>query len=412
LLSLSLDERRLAPDDGRVDEPADLEKADARVPVPEHHRVAQHQVEQRARRRLAAEVLAPDRLERRGGEPLDVVLPVGRVRPDRARLGERNVVDDRPFQERALAVEELLEDRRLRVRIGAEPCEEVAAAGLQVGREEAAPERAELEDELVVELVEALRVALVILDGAGVQADDVEQRLVRVAGAADVRDARGHPAPVAVHAGEQRVQALEVGRAAFAPALRERAIARERHRREDAVGLVADPNAGQGPAAGDVAGEEGARRRQVVLEEGRQHLLELVAERRRPERDVHRPRLALVAAGRVRDDLEQRVVDPERLGEPLAVAALERVVVLGVGVLALEDDVVRGVRVVGPRVCGALGAGVVRRASLRDEAEAVGARVVVRDERREEVAALRLVRRDPHAEDEQAVEPGCGLRRG
>ena len=130
-----------------------------------------------------------------------------------------------------------------------------------------------------------------------------------------------------------------------------------------------------------------------------------------PQRDVHGARLALVRARRVRKPLEQRVVDAERFGEPLAVAALELVVGLRVRLVALEDDVVGGVGIVDPRVRRAARLRIVRRAPLRHQAEPVLARVVVCDQRLERrFSPSSSSDENRSAEDQQAVEAGARLR--
>jgi hypothetical protein len=390
---LDMDERRLPSDDRRLDQFAALEEADAGVPVAQHHRVAQQEVEQRDGFGVPPEVLTPDDLERRGGEPGDVVLAVGRVGPDRLRLGERRVVDDRSREQRAVAVEELFENRRVRVGIGAEPGQQLLPALPQPLRDHPSPELPELEDERVVELVEALGIPLVVLDCAGMEADHVEERPVGVGRVADVRDARGQLAPVGVQPREHRVQPLqELGSEAL---LSGRAITGERSGEQHAVRLVADAHGRQRPAPRDVARKELPGRADVRRrEERRQHLLQLVADGRGPQCDIQCACLALVTGRRVRNLLEQRVLDSERLGEPLAVAALDRIVGLDVGVFALEDDVVGGVGIVDPRVGRSAVLGVVGRAPLRDETESVRARVVMGDQRLELVLRLLLVGRE------------------
>ena len=63
----------------------------------------------------------------------------------------------------------------------------------------------------------------------------------------------------------------------------------------------------------------------VVAEDRREQLVHPVAERCRPQRALHRARPHLVVAVGAVHLVKDARVDAERLGEPLAVALLERV---------------------------------------------------------------------------------------
>jgi hypothetical protein len=133
-------------------------------------------------------------------------------------------------------------------------------------------------------------------------------------------------------------------------------------------------------------------------------LREGVSEGRVPERDVHRPHFALVGGVRVRHPAYQRGREIERLREPLAIAAFERIARLDVRLLAEEHAIERDVGIVDPRVRCRTGLGVVRRAALRYEPDAELARELMFDERRELVRTFAGVRREPQADDDQPIE--------
>ena len=100
----------------------------------------------------------------------------------------------------------------------------------------------------------------------------------------------------------------------------------ERGGRHDPVRLGADPHRRNRPAPADVAREERAHRElRALVEQRLQQRPRHVAERRRPERRLHRPGLELVAALGARHLQEGARVDAEPLGEPLPVALEEPV---------------------------------------------------------------------------------------
>lgn len=293
-----------------------LVQAVARVRVPEHDRVAEEQIEDRGRRDVPGEALLGEDGVERGGrrlhEPVDVVAPVVRVGADRIGLGERTVVDHVRKQPR-VPQEDVPQDvgpGRARV---AEPRQQLAARGLQTSRQHGLPERWPRAPQIgdVVELPQALGIAEVVLDRGGMEADDVEQHPMRVTGLADVYRLAAHPRPVVLDQaqdGEQTGQ--ETTRAVrFAPA--EPADPREGRGRKHAVRLGADADRRHRAAAADEPGEERPRVGDGrVVEDGREQLVQPVAERGRPERPLHRPRLKLVSAPAAVDGREQHRVDP------------------------------------------------------------------------------------------------------
>ncbi len=134
------------------------------------------------------------------GEPGQVVAPVGGVRPDAGGLRQRAVVDERR-QQRLLEVDEQ-PAQQVRVAAGAgvraEPVEQRAYRARQAELVHRGQHgRAEPAEVLPVEQVlDALRVPLVVLGRRRVQREQVQQLLVRVVGAvAEVWHLRGDGLP-------------------------------------------------------------------------------------------------------------------------------------------------------------------------------------------------------------------------
>ena len=116
---------------------------------------------------------------------------------------------------------------------------------------------------MIEQLSQALGVTRMELDRRGVQTDDVEQRLVRIASPADVRDFRSEDVPVRLDRpkdGKQPAEVVEAARFAQLEASVEPRDARERGRRQDPVRLGADPNGGNRASPADETLEELLRR--------------------------------------------------------------------------------------------------------------------------------------------------------
>ncbi len=239
-------------------------------------------------------------------------------------------------------------------------------------------------------------------------------------GLADVRDLSGQLAPLLVGGADQPVHRVEepelVGDARVDAVVGEQLAAdpshpRERRDRQDAVRLATDADGRDRTPADDVPVEPGAGADdRVVVEHRLHHLVEQVAERRRPQRLVHGARLGLVGAVVIGRRLEQVGVDPEMLGQPatvLAVAPLVRVV----GRVLAEEVLVAEVGVVAPRVARHVVLDVVGRCSLGEHAEALAAALVVGDQAFEVGRSCLWIGRDPHAEHEQPVEAAPCLDR-
>ena len=107
-------------------------------------------------------------------------------------VGEEIVVEQ--IGERGAAVAELFKQRdrqclKIQVRERGDPCRAKSKA-----------------IEHVEELREAFRISRVVLDGRGIQADDVEQGLMRIAGLADRGGALAHVCPVGIELAQQVVE--------------------------------------------------------------------------------------------------------------------------------------------------------------------------------------------------------------
>jgi hypothetical protein len=141
-----------------------------------------------------------------------------------------------------------------------------------------------------------------------------------------------------------------------------------------------------------------------------EHLLQVVAERRRPERLVHRTRFADVFAIGVLQMRERVVIDAERLRQPLRIAALcevvdwreERIADFNGGALR---------RIGGAAKSGTAVSGVVGRRALRDQTGAIRRVVVVVDQVFDERAGPLRVGGETQAKHEQPIEPRRHLLR-
>ena len=135
--------------------------------------------------------------------------------------------------------------------------------------------------------------------------------------------------PVLAGGGEHRGQPLEEGARTTGGRSARRAARIERiprfpmrqgHRGEDPVGLPPDRGARKEASPGDEVRVEPARRIDRIRAEQRmQYRFHRIAERRRPQQPVHRPGFREVPAARVGTCLRRIRVEPERIGEPLAV---------------------------------------------------------------------------------------------
>src|SRR6266542_1535643 len=212
----------------------------------------------------------------------------------------------------------------------------------------------------------------------------------------------------------QTLQIVAAGRdAKVATLIADCAVAREGHGGKDPVWLLSDANRRYWSSSRYVTRKEQTRHRDVgAREHRRQHLFQRVTERRLPKRRVHRPSLTLIRPGGIRHALHQRVIDPQSFRKPLPVPSEERIVGFRIRFLALEDDVVARIRIVHPGVPCSAKLRVVGRAALRYQAEAVLARVMMRNQSFELLFPVVLVRGKANAENHEPVEAGGRLRRG
>ncbi|MBL8620229.1 MAG: hypothetical protein JNK64_02970 [Myxococcales bacterium] len=174
---------------------------------------------------------------------------------------------------------------------------------------------------------------------------------------------------------------------------------RDRGRREDAIGHATDAHERQRTAPAHVIAEVRAhvgdlRRRQVR----RDHLLEVVAERAWPQRDVHRRRAGLLETVGTRDVRERQRLGhrAERRRQGAAVGAWK-----ARAAAALDREATR--RVVRWRVSGRRARGVVGRRPLRNQRDAP--REAMRGEQLGELrGGDRLARLRADAEHHDAIE--------
>ncbi len=189
------------------------------------------------------------------------------------------------------------------------------------------------------------------------------------------------------------------------------ADARERRGRQDAVGLPADADRRNGAAAADVLCEIGAGAGDDLVAEHRRHqLVHPVADGRRPQRPLHRPRAHLVLAIGGMHGGEQRGIDAKRLGEPLPVALEHGVAGRGEQrrIVAVVEALVG---IVAPGEAGAGVAAVVGRRALRNESEPAAPGGVMAQQLLQRRLAIALPAAELQPEDEQPVEPGSRLLR-
>ena len=164
------------------------------------------------------------------------------------------------------AVEDLFEDRQVRRPPIAEVCCEVACRGALRGHDEGLDEATEaLHVQPVEQRPQTLCVALRPLDRAGVEADDIEQDLMRVARLADEGDGGELIVPVALHRQDELVKPAQVTEPVIAldgectneiVARSQPVHARKGGGRQDAVGLRANADGGNGARRDDKAAEE------------------------------------------------------------------------------------------------------------------------------------------------------------
>jgi hypothetical protein len=416
-VGVDVHERRLAAQRGRVVErPGRDEQADRGLPEAELQRVPEQQVEQRLGPLAAVEpLLGLDRADAVGrgvGQPPHVVAPTG-VRTDGRSLRQRYVVHERPIERPLPGVVDLREEVGHVLALVAEPAEQVDRLLRREPRDQLLDKLEAEERELVRLVLEAVGGEREVLHGRGVQADDVEQLLVWVGAAApDPADLRDQRCPVGLdltdQSGDGGREPQRVG-----DLLAEPAQPAEGDGGLDAVGLVGDPQRRQRPAAAHLAGEELPGRGNVGVGEDRlEEGVHQVADRRRPQRDLHRPRLHAVRATGAGDPGGERVADRQRVGQPLPVATPGGVGLADVARLLLEERTEARVGVVAPGVAGVLLLGVVGGSALLQQLQAAARVQVVLKQPSEPVGSCLRRVREAYAEHDQPSEAAGGLGRG
>ena len=241
---------------------------------------------------------------------------------------------------------------------------------------------------------------------ASIAAHDLGKVRIRIVAASDTRGPDDIGAPHLVAQPQEHIFEKKIARVLrFLASLRRPVI--ERGNRQNAIRLFADAQGGERSGGAHVVDEMRARPIQVVLGEvvlfPAEHVRQEVAPRRRPEGDVHLPRVELLLRGvvqQVGERLGSVRQEPQRPGERVAirsVAGLEDVRRL-LGEIALHlADVARA-------ETGWCVRSVIRRRALQEEGEAVG--VVMRVQ--QFFDALRGIdgaERRLYAEDQQHVQP-------
>ena len=258
----------------------------------------------------------------------------------------------------------------------------------------------------VSQVVVAVADALVELGRGGVQTQHLEEVRRRVSRRTQLRDAAELGRPRLVEALKHR-QEHGLERVCGAPcrpvvdASRAGFPARQRTRRQDAVGLIADAQPGNRTAArhqvGEVAAQRGAR---TIGHHIVEHLVEVVAERAGIQRAVHRDGFGVVGrVGAVR--VQQRcVAEPQQVCQALAIGG-------GAAVVGGREPRRRDAGHPGlaaARVARGGRIGVVRRHALAQQLEARAGVVMVLDEGFQHDLRLGRICAQLEAQHQQAVE--------
>ncbi len=320
-------ERWLVSSDRRVlDDPGAHLKADGSFVEAQLQRVPKHQVEQRGRCRSVVEAVlllqGSDPLLGRVDEPVDVVTPCC-VGADEIGLRQRAVVDDRAVEWGLAGAVDLGEQLG---NLGIRVAERAKQRQRQLSREQAheAEGEGDVQEGHLVDLVlEAVGTEGIELGGRRVQAENIEQHLVGVATSlADPADIGDEGSPVVFDLSQDAEQLCREGGGGtailYAP---EPGQAGEVGDGLNAVRLVTDSKGRKGAPPCDVSGEEGAGvADDCVGERRREEGVHEVAERRRPQSDLHRVAFAAIGLTRAGNSARQRLGDAETFGQPLAVA--------------------------------------------------------------------------------------------